>query len=169
MPFATLAMAPATALNPFDALLDPRAALEAHARLAAALGEKCVRWSPLDAVPARRVAEDLHRSGALDAHLRDELGLTAQGAARPHEAALASAAAFACGALAPVLVALLVSRSVAFVAVIAVTVVALALLGLVGARLGGARWPRPTARVLVAGITAMAVTAIVGRIVGSAI
>ena len=58
MPFATLAMAPATGPNPFDALLDPRAALEAHVRLAAALGERCVRWSPLDARPAPRGAED---------------------------------------------------------------------------------------------------------------
>lgn len=118
---------------------------------------------------ARQVAEDLHKSGALAAHLRDELGLTDQGAARPLEAAFASAAAFACGALAPVLVALFVPRRVALVTVIAVTVVALALLGIAGARLGGARWPRPTARVLVSGIVAMAVTALVGRLVGAAI
>lgn len=118
---------------------------------------------------ARQVAEDLHRSGPLEAHLRDELGLTDHGAARPLEAALASAAAFACGALAPVLVAVLVPRAFSLVAMIAVTLVALALLGFTGARLGGAPWRQPTARVVIAGIIAMAVTAIVGRVVGAAI
>ena len=58
MPFATHSTTPAAGPNPFDALLDPRAALEAHERLAAALGERCVRWSPLDARPSPRVAEE---------------------------------------------------------------------------------------------------------------
>lgn len=118
---------------------------------------------------AAKVAEDLHRSGALAAHLRDELGFTEHGTARPVQAAFASAAAFACGALAPVLIAFAAPRNVALVLVVAGTVLALAVLGIVGAVLGGARWPRPTLRVLVAGIAAMTVTAIVGRIVGTAI
>ena len=118
---------------------------------------------------AALVAADLHRSGALEAHLRDELGFSEHGVARPLQAALASAAAFACGAFAPVVIALAAPRSVALVLVVGVTVLALAVLGIVGARLGGAPWPRPTLRVLTAGIAAMAFTALVGRIVGAAI
>ena len=118
---------------------------------------------------AALVAADLHRSGALEAHLRDELGFSEHGVARPLQAALASAAAFACGAFAPVVIALAAPRSVGLVLVVAVTVLALAILGIVGARLGGAPWPRPTLRVLTAGIAAMAFTALVGRIVGAAI
>lgn len=118
---------------------------------------------------AALVAADLHRSGALEAHLRDELGFSEHGVARPLQAALASAAAFACGAFAPVVIALAAPRSVALVLVVAGTVLALAILGIVGARLGGAPWPRPTLRVLTAGIAAMAFTALVGRIVGAAI
>ena len=118
---------------------------------------------------AALVAADLHRSGALEAHLRDELGFSEHGVARPLQAALASAAAFACGAFAPVVIALAAPRSVGLVLVVTVTVLALAILGIVGARLGGAPWPRPTLRVLTAGIAAMAFTALVGRIVGAAI
>lgn len=118
---------------------------------------------------ALQVATDLHRAGALEAHLRDELGFSEYGAARPLQAALASAAAFACGALAPVVVALAAPQRGALASVIAVTVLALGVLGVVGAWLGGAPWMRPTVRVLIAGIAAMSVTALVGRIVGSAI
>ncbi len=118
---------------------------------------------------AAQVAEDLHRSGALEAHLRDELGFSEHGAARPLQAALASAGAFACGALSPVLIAVAAPRSVALALVVVVTVLALAVLGIVGARLGGAAWPKPTLRVLTAGVAAMAVTALVGRLVGTAI
>ena len=78
MPFANLAMSPATAPSPFDGLLDPRAALEAHVRLAAALGERCVRWSPLDAVPARRAAEDLEVVVAADSFELDDEPLAGQ-------------------------------------------------------------------------------------------
>lgn len=118
---------------------------------------------------AAQVAADLHRSGALQAHLRDELGFSEHGAARPIQAAFSSAVAFACGALAPVLVALVAPRRVALALVVAITVFALAVLGIVGARLGGAPWRRPTLRVLTAGVAAMAITAVVGRIVGTAI
>ena len=78
MPFATLATAPGAGPNPFDALLDPSAALEAHARLAAALGERCVRWSPLDARPAPRGAEDLEEVVATDSLEPDDEPLADQ-------------------------------------------------------------------------------------------
>ena len=51
---------------------------------------------------ARTVAQQLTAKGALAAHARDELGLTEELAARPLQAALASAATFAVGAGVPV-------------------------------------------------------------------
>src|SRR5688500_6012641 len=57
---------------------------------------------------ARQVADQLMDRDALAAHARDELGLSESTAARPLQAALASALAFAVGAALPVLVAALV-------------------------------------------------------------
>jgi len=57
----------------------------------------------LDSDLARTVARRLMARGALAAHARDELGLTEELAARPLQAALASAATFAVGAGVPVL------------------------------------------------------------------
>ena len=57
----------------------------------------------LDPVLARQVAEQLMAHDALGAHARDELGITEMMNARPLQAALASAASFAVGALLPLL------------------------------------------------------------------
>jgi VIT1/CCC1 family predicted Fe2+/Mn2+ transporter len=117
---------------------------------------------------ARRVAEELTAHDALAAHARDELGLTAERAARPLQAAAASAAAFATGAALP-LVALIVSpRSVQSLLIALVGVVGLAALGWAGALAAGAGWRRPTARVVVGGSLAMAVTMAVGLLTHTA-
>src|SRR6186713_707872 len=68
---------------------------------------------------ARTVARQLMAKGALAAHARDELGLTEELAARPLQAALASAATFAVGAGVPVLTILLAPAG-ALVAVVAI-------------------------------------------------
>ena len=57
----------------------------------------------LEPALARTVAQQLMAHDALGAHARDELGLSDQLAARPLQAALASAATFAVGALLPIL------------------------------------------------------------------
>ncbi|MFU1950784.1 VIT1/CCC1 transporter family protein, partial [Bordetella avium] len=56
---------------------------------------------------ARTVAEQLTRHDALDAHARDELGISAYNRAQPVQAAVASAASFAGGAALPLAVAAL--------------------------------------------------------------
>src|ERR1700688_3026335 len=61
----------------------------------------------LDKALALQVAEQLMAHDALGAHARDELGIADATAARPVQAALASAASFAVGAALPLLVALL--------------------------------------------------------------
>lgn len=117
---------------------------------------------------ARQVASQLMSHDALEAHARDELGITEYGRARPLQAALSSAAAFATGALVPVLTALVASGPARFPALVVVALVALLILGLLGAMAGGANWRRGGLRVLVGGAAAMAVTAGVGHLLGAA-
>ena len=105
---------------------------------------------------------------ALGAHARDELGLTEELAARPLQAALASAATFAVGAGVPVLTAFL-SPSGALVPIIGVVSLACLLsLGALAARAGGASMLVGAARVTLWGVAAMLVTAAVGRLTGTA-
>jgi vacuolar iron transporter family protein len=88
---------------------------------------------------AAQVADQLTAHDALGAHARDELGLSDVTRARPIQAALSSAAAFAAGALPPVL--LVVVLPLAQIAW-AVTVLSLVLLLVLGAEAcSGARWP----------------------------
>ena len=118
---------------------------------------------------ARQVAEQLMVRDALAAHARDELGLAEETAARPVQAAAASAAAFAAGAAVP-LIALLATPAPARVPVIvAVALLALGVLGALGARAGGATWTRAAARVVLGGGLAMAITALIGRLVGTSV
>lgn len=123
----------------------------------------------LDADLARTVARRLMATGALAAHARDELGLTEELAARPLQAALASAASFAVGAGVPVLTILLTPAG-AIVPVVALTsVVCLIALGAMAARIGGATMATGAARVTIWGVVAMLVTAAVGKLFGTAL
>jgi VIT1/CCC1 family predicted Fe2+/Mn2+ transporter len=123
----------------------------------------------LDADLARTVARRLMARGALAAHARDELGLTEELAARPLQAALASAATFAVGAGVPVLTILLAPAG-ALVAVVAiVSMFCLVALGATAALVGGASILVGAARVTIWGLLAMLVTAIVGSLFGTAI
>lgn len=115
---------------------------------------------------AQAVAEQLTARDALGAHLRDELGMTEISAARPMQAALASAVAFAVGAALPVAVAAFVGSSQVIVAVGLSSVAGLAALGALAAQVGGASKLRGALRVVVWGVVAMAVTALVGLAVG---
>ena len=120
----------------------------------------------LDADLARRVAEQLMAHDALDAHARDELGLSAKFAARPLQAALASAASFAIGAALPLLGAVTAPNAAVIPAVAASSLVLLAALGTLAARAGGASLVRGAARVTLWGALAMTVTAAVGALFG---
>jgi VIT1/CCC1 family predicted Fe2+/Mn2+ transporter len=117
---------------------------------------------------AREVAMALTARDALAAHARDELGLAEQRRAHPFQAAWASALAFSAGALLPLAAIGLAPASLRAGVCVAVTIAGLALLGDVGARLGGARRLPATARVVVWGVVAMAVTAGIGALVGQA-
>lgn len=113
---------------------------------------------------AVRVAEQLTAHDAIGAHARDELGIQEITRARPIQAALTSAASFACGATAPVLLAaLLPARNLTW-GVVGVSVVLLLVLGGVAARLGGAPLARGALRVAFWGAVAMGCTAAVGHL-----
>lgn len=121
----------------------------------------------LDHALALRVAEQLMAHDALGAHSRDELGISVETTARPVQAALASAAAFAVGGLLPLVVALVTPTSAAIVAVSISSLVFLALLGAVGAKTGGAKMLTASVRVTFWGALAMAVTAGIGALFGT--
>jgi VIT1/CCC1 family predicted Fe2+/Mn2+ transporter len=118
---------------------------------------------------ARQVAQELMEHDALAAHARDELGLTEALRARPLQAALASAVAFAAGALPPVLVAAWAPLAWLSPAIAGGTLALLVLLGGSAARLGRAPAARGALRVVFWGAVAMAGTALAGRLVGAAL
>jgi len=116
---------------------------------------------------AAQVAAQLSEHDALAAHARDELGLTSTYAARPIEAALASAAAFASGAALPMVLAMVApARAIVPIVTIA-SLAALGGLGALAALAGGARPVRGTVRVLILGALAMAITTAIGAWFGT--
>jgi VIT1/CCC1 family predicted Fe2+/Mn2+ transporter len=118
---------------------------------------------------AREVAVEFSRTDPLTAHARDELGQSPATAARPLQAAGASALSFAVGAILPLLAVLAASNTTRVALLIGVTVIGLALLGTLGAVFGGGNRVRAAGRVVIGGCIAMAVTALVGALVGTAI
>lgn len=118
---------------------------------------------------ALKVADQLMAKDALGAHARDELGISDVTAARPIQAALTSAATFAIGASMPLLMVVLSPTSLLVPVVSVASLLFLALLGAVGARAGGANVIRATLRVTFWGALAMALTAGIGALVGTAV
>lgn len=116
---------------------------------------------------AEQVARELALHDALGAHARDELGITEVSQARPLQAALASAAAFAAGAASPVLLVVLLPLSVVVPSLVVVTLGLLLMLGGLAARLGGAPVVRGALRVGFWGAAAMGITTLVGRLFGA--
>ena len=116
---------------------------------------------------ATQVAVELTAHDALGAHARDELGIHDFTRAKPVQAALASAAAFAVGAGLPVLFVFVASAEILTPVVFGSTMVALGGLGMLAAHLGGAPLWRGAARVTFWGAIAMVSTALIGKLVGS--
>jgi VIT1/CCC1 family predicted Fe2+/Mn2+ transporter len=121
----------------------------------------------LDIALASQVAGQLMAHDALGAHARDELGISATTAARPVQAALASAGAFSVGAALPLLMALATPARFVVEAVGIASLLFLALLGVVGAKTGGANLAKAAMRVTFWGALAMAVTAGIGALFGT--
>lgn len=123
----------------------------------------------LERMLARQVAEQLMAHDALAAHARDELGMSEHSIARPLQAAFASAASFAAGAIIPLGVAWLSVPRYLIGATIAASLLALLVLGGVSARVGGADVRTGALRVALWSALAMGVTFGVGTLLGRAV
>ena len=115
---------------------------------------------------ARRVAEQLSVSDPVAANARDILGITEETRARPLQAALASAASFALGAVVPLIGMVVVGGQLRIPVAVTLALVALAISGAVAAEAGGAPRGRAALRVVAGGGLAMALSALIGRLVG---
>lgn len=115
---------------------------------------------------AKKVAEQLHAHDAEAAHLRDELGIDKYNFVSPLQASMASALSFSIGALVPIAAALIFPHHLGAVGIVTFSLIALAISGAVGAYLGGGHRVRAAFRVLLGGAAAMAITALIGHLVG---
>ncbi len=118
---------------------------------------------------AEEVARQLMARDPLEAHARDELGISHHGRARPVQAALTSAATFAGGGAMPLIVAGVTPAATLLPVLCGATTLFLAILGAAGAQAGGAKPWKGALRVTFWGVLAMAVTAGIGRLVGTAV
>ncbi|MBM3726697.1 MAG: VIT family protein [Acidobacteria bacterium] len=114
---------------------------------------------------AAQVADQLTAGDALAAHARDELGILEISRARPVQAAVASALAFAAGAALPVVLAATAPRESLAGIVVGASLAMLFALGALAARLGGAPLLPGALRVGFWGLAAMVLTSLVGRLV----
>ena len=113
---------------------------------------------------ATQVARQLMKRDALDAHARDELGISSVLKARPVQAALASASSFATGAAFPLLVAALAPKSDLILWLSGSSLLFLGMLGAIAAQIGSSSKIRGAWRVIFWGAIAMAITAGAGRL-----
>ena len=118
---------------------------------------------------AMKVAEQLSARDRLGAHIRDELGINQSSLSRPMQAAWISAASFALFAMVPIAALLIAPALLRIPLIAALSLVSLAVLGALGGHLGGAPLGRASLRVTLGGALAMAVTAVIGRILAISI
>lgn len=123
----------------------------------------------LDPDLAHEVAQQLTRKDALRAHADAELGLDPDDLTNPWAAAGASFVSFAFGALIPLLAILLPSPSLRVPVTVVAVVLALAVTGFVSARMGQAEPGRAVVRNVGGGVIAMAITFVVGALVGTGV
>ena len=121
----------------------------------------------LDPALAKQVADQLMAHDALGAHARDELGISDTAAARPVQAAIASALTFAAGAALPLLPVVLGPDEVSALAVSVTSLLGLGALGALAGVAGGAKPLVGTLRVMGWGALAMIVTAAAGLLFGA--
>ncbi|MCC6574099.1 MAG: VIT family protein [Planctomycetes bacterium] len=118
---------------------------------------------------AKEVADQLMANNALEAHARDELGITKENKARPLQAAAASAATFAVGAALPLITVAITPLDLLIPVVCGVSLVCLVSLGGLAAKAGGASIWKGAARVAFWSALAMGLTAGIGKLIGTAI
>lgn len=113
---------------------------------------------------AQKVAEELTAKDAFAAHVDAELNIDPDDLTNPWHAAYASAIAFTCGALIPLLASVIVRGQFQIPGIFGAVVVALLITGTVSAHIGGAGKQRAAFRVVIGGILAMVITYAIGRL-----
>jgi len=111
---------------------------------------------------AAEVARQLHEHDALAAHARDELGINEFTAARPLQAACASALSFIIGGLLPLLLVFLFEPFDLYWAEYIFSISFLALLGGISAKIGGSSIFKAISRVVIWGTISMGLSALIG-------
>ena len=132
------------------------------------LAEMAAIWRDrgLSLETAQKVAVELTQSGALEAHLRDEVGLIDLHCASPKRAAFASGSAFASAAAFPLAATAFAPAGLIIPAVLIATFMALIVLGGIGATVGGTPVVPAVLRTFIWGAMAMIVTFLAGSFVG---
>ncbi|WP_345988183.1 VIT family protein [Chryseobacterium sp. Chry.R1] len=115
---------------------------------------------------AMQVAVELSEHNALEAHARDELGINGISQARPLQAAIASLASFAVGAMLPFLVSLLAPIDQMVYFQYGFSIIFLMILGAVSAKTGGSKIGIAVVRICFWGTAAMGITALIGHLFG---
>ncbi len=123
----------------------------------------------LEPALAAKVADQLMAYDAIGSHARDELGITETLRARPVQAAVSSAGAFAVGAGMPLAIVLMTPPESLIASVSVSSLAFLVLLGVLAARVGGASVWKGAGRVALWGSLAMLVTAGIGRLFGTVV
>lgn len=116
---------------------------------------------------AYQVATQLMQHDAIGAHARDELGIFDLTVARPVQAAVTSAIAFALGAALPLIVSAYSSVNNLSISVPIASLLSLAGLGIIAAKLGGAPIRKSITRIVFWGGGAMLLTHWIGKLVGT--
>ena len=120
----------------------------------------------LSAETAKMVAEELTKHDAFLAHVDAELGIDPNNLTNPWHAAYASALAFFCGAIIPIIAIILTPVSIRIPMTFLSVLVALIITGSLSAKVGGANKVMATLRVVAGGIIAMVVTFGIGKLFG---
>lgn len=121
----------------------------------------------VDSDTAMEVARQLTAHDALDAHIRDELGILVQTRANPLQAALASGASFIAGGLLPLLLSICLPIRIMIPMQYGFALVFLAILGALAAKAGGSPPGKAILRITVWGSLALMITTLAGYLFGS--
>ncbi len=140
---------------------DPSAELDELAALLEGKG--------LSTATARTAAEELTDHDVMAAHAGVELGVDPDDLTSPWQAALSSALSFSVGALLPLIAILAAPIALRIPVTVVSVLLALLVTGLVSAHLGRAPKSRAALRNFVGGGLALAITYLIGHLVGAAI
>ena len=115
---------------------------------------------------ALEVAKQMTAHNALEAHVRDELGINEMSQAKPLQAAFASGISFTVGGILPLLTAIFLPVEHMVVYQYIFAILFLGILGAMSSKTGGSSVTKAVIRITFWGTIAMALTALVGYLFG---